>query len=235
MKTTKQETKAVVDQEIALDGYLQTLLQDIPESDLGNDQLKTRENNNLNPLAPVVTENKPSQDNQSENKSVSKQQRPFSPLTVMPEWTQNEFQALFFKLDHLVLATPLTELSRTIKFNADVTRIPQQPHWFMGLIEDQGDKISVLNTRQLVFGKTCVENRESPENQFNSVLITQDGSWGLVCDEILSISKLQPENVRWRTRRNKRPWLIGTVIDDLAAIVDLNQLVTHKKKNVRNY
>ena len=230
MKTTKQKTMAVVDQQIALDGYLQTLLQDIPESDSGNDQPKTRENRNSIPLSPIATDNIPKQGNHGANKSVTELQNPFSPLTVMPEWTQNEFQALFFKLDHLVLATPLTELSRTIKFNADITRIPEQPHWFMGLIEEQGDKISVLNTRQLVFGKTCVENRESPENQFNSVLITQDGSWGLVCDEILSISKLQPENVRWRTRRYKRPWLIGTVIDELTAIVDLNQLVPHRKQ-----
>jgi purine-binding chemotaxis protein CheW len=51
----------------------------------------------------------------------------------------------------------------------------------------------------------------------------------LACDEILSIGKLKPDTVRWRTNRQTKTWLIGTVIEELTAVVDLRQLVPHRK------
>ncbi len=157
--------------------------------------------------------------------------KPNRPLSVMPEWAQHEFQALFFKLDHLVLATPLTELSRTMVFNKKPTKIPIQPSWFLGLLEDHGKKVGVLDTGQLVFGKNRGSQRNLLERPFTSLLISSDGNWGLACDEILSISKIIPEKVRWRTFRKQRPWLIGTVIDELTAVIDITQLIPRKKTN----
>ena len=147
----------------------------------------------------------------------------------MPEWSQNEFQALFFKVDQLILAAPLTELLRTIKINRQPSKIPGQPSWFMGLLDQHDSRIGVLDTGQLVFGKSRGSQRDLEQNPFKSILISQDGRWGLACDEILSISKLQPEKVRWRTMREKRPWLIGTVIEELTAVIDVQQLVPHRK------
>ena len=71
--------------------------------------------------------------------------------------------------------------------------------------------------------------RNLDERPFSRILITQDKKWGLACDEILSIGKIKPDRVRWRTVRLKKPWLIGTVIEELTAIVDVKQLAPHRK------
>jgi len=226
---------SVVNQDIALDTYLSTLLDEIP-NDLAIEQseqkvdteLLVKSKEQLKRTIKLETEavkniaKKPHLTEQSVVKTVN-------PLAVMPDWTQHEFQALFFKVGKVVLAAPLTELLRTIKVEKAPTRIPGQPSWFMGLLDTHEQRIGVLDTGQLIFGKTRGQQRNLDEQPFKSILISGDGRWGLACDEILSIGKIEPEKVRWRTVRQKRPWLVGTVIEELTAIVDVDKLVPHRK------
>ena len=213
----------IVQQEIALDSYLSLLLDEIP-SDNPTDSAEKES---------IVTKTPDTKKQIVEDlvmpatKAEKLQDQQVLPLSIMPAWTQNEFQALFFKLDNLILATPLTELLKTIKIGTKLTSIPGQPSWFMGLLDTNKQTIGVLDTGQLIFGKTIGQQRDQEKQPFQSILITYDGKWGLVCDEILSIGKLQPEKVRWRTSRKKRPWLVGTVIEELTAVIDINQLVPH--------
>ena len=100
----------------------------------------------------------------------------------------------------------------------------------MGLKVEQDKKVGILNMSYLVHGKSRAGNRSYEVQPFKNVILTVDGNWGLACDEILSITKVQPDKVRWRTDRQKKPWLVGTVIDELVAIVDVNKLVPERKR-----
>jgi purine-binding chemotaxis protein CheW len=241
MQSKKTEQK-VVDQNIALDSYLSTLLDEIPD----DTSVNLAEKNGLDakkavidqqleikelPKKLVATKKKPK--NKAVQQSVTEQvpnaAEISQPLSVMPEWTQHEFHALFFKVDTLILAAPLTELLRTIKIEQAPTKIPKQPSWFMGLLDTQEQRVGVLDTGQLVLGKAKGQQRNLEQTPFKNILIIQDGRWGLACDEILSIRKVLPEKVRWRTLRQKRPWLVGTVIEELTAIIDVSRLVPHRK------
>ena len=233
----------VVHQEMALDVYLSRLLDEIPN----NISIEQAEQNEAETITkddqPVVKES-----SQRTTTVDSKEDNPFTqqsrvkskelsinienPISIMPEWSQYEFQALFFKVDKLILATPLTDLLRTIKIDKPPTPIPEQPSWFMGLLDTQDQRIGVLDTGQLILGRSKGQQRDLEIQPFVSILITHDGKWGLACDEILSIGKLEPEKVRWRTMRKKRPWLIGTVIEELTAVIDVNQLVPHRKTEI---
>ncbi len=224
----EKSIQKVIDQDLALDSYLTTLLEDIPSTEelekLGQ-QTKTGEK------ARKQTEQK---DNRSEKKTEKKLEKTAQttvvrPLSVMPDWSQEEFQALYFKVDKLTLAAPLTELLRLIKFEKQPTSIPGQPSWFLGLLETHGQRIGVLDTGQLILGKSRGQQRDLEKQPFKSILVTQDGKWGLACDDIMAISKLEPEHIRWRTLRQKKPWLVGTVIDELIAIVDVEHLVPQRK------
>lgn len=223
----------VVHQEIALDSYLSTLLDEIPtidELDQAEEiKLKTVEKTVKQVKSPAV---KPEPVKKIAAQTIKKEEKTakvIKPLSVMPPWTQNEFQALFFRVDKMILATPLTELLRTIKIEKSPTIIPGQPSWFMGLLDTHEQRIGVLDTGQLIFGKSIGQQRDMEKQPFQSILITGDGKWGLACDEVLSIGKLEPEKVRWRTLRDKKAWLVGTVIDELTAIIDVNHLVPHRK------
>lgn len=225
----------IVDQEIALDTYLSTLLDEIPSDvELVEAEQQKQLRRTVEQAETLVKQKVAGHDKQkkiivSQSKMEQGSAKIVNPLSVMPEWAQHDFQALFFKVDKLVLATPLTELLRTIKISKLPTKIPQQPSWFMGLLDTHDQRIGVLDTGQLVLGKTRGQQRDLEKQPFKCILITHDGKWGLACDEILSIGKLEPEKVRWRTLRQKRPWLLGTVIDELTAVIDVNQLVPHRK------
>lgn len=210
----------VVGQELALDSYLSILLDEIPSNN-ELDQIEMRKEI-LKPVQRI-------QKTVTQISNNEKQVNALKPLSVMPGWAQNEFQALFFKVDTLILATPLTDLLRTIKLEKKPTSIPNQPGWFLGLLDTHGQRIGVLDTGQLIYGKLRGQQRDLSKQPFQRILITHDGKWGLACDEILTIAKLEPDKVRWRTLRSKKPWLIGTVIDELTAIVDVNFLVPRRK------
>lgn len=230
MKANPQ-TPQIVRQQLALDSYLSTLLESVPEADELVEEAPA-----LAPLPakiilePVREIALPVQQEIPQPQLVeAENQAKLHALSVMPEWSQHEFQALFFKVEHMILATPLTELSRTIKIDRRIGQIPGQPSWFIGLLDDQDSRIGVLDTGQLIFGKLRGGQRDLVNNPFQRILITEDKRWGLACDEILSIGKLKPEKVRWRTSRQKRPWLIGTVIEELTAIVDIQALVPRRR------
>jgi purine-binding chemotaxis protein CheW len=218
----------VVQQNLALDAYLKTLLDNVPqdqpekkqELSLLPKQITVAKQQNRVITSPVRPENR-----QKDKELII----PVRPLSIMPEWARDEFQVLIFRVGQLILATPLSELQRTLKFDNIVTKIPGQPSWFLGLIKDQGHQVGILDAGQLVLGKSRGSVRNIDEQQFKSLLILNDNKWGLACDEVLSISQMLPEKVRWRTQRKKRPWLIGTVIDELTAIIDVNQLVPQRK------
>ena len=230
MKTKQLRNTPILQSELALDVYLKTLLAEVPTA--------VEEKINIKPS--VARHTQITAEIAQKDTSLLLQKSPEHPdaiennlnpaavnqLSVMPEWTQNEFQALFFRVDQIILATPLTELLRTMKLDTKlINKLPGQPSWFMGLAEDQSINIGVLDTEQLVMGKNLGKKRDLASKPFTNILISKDGNWGLACDEVISIAKVFPEKVRWRALRKKRSWLIGTVIDELTAIVDLQHLV----------
>lgn len=229
----------IVHQHLALDAYLSTLLDAIPDASTSEAEaeplpaevaLDSRVESFPKPVPePLCVETALVQPQLNTLVALENPAK-LHPLSVMPEWAQHEFQALFFKVEHLILATPLVELSRTIRIERRPSKIPGQPSWFMGLLDEPDSRIGVLDTGQLIFGKSRGGQRDLEARPFKSILITRDKRWGLACDEILSIGRLKPEKVRWRTCRQKRPWLIGTVIEELTAIIDLQELVPHRKK-----
>jgi len=236
MKQTKPP-QHIVQQQLALDNYLKTLLDDVPEADEPRVAVEASTPPRIEVRVETKPTIKPAVDTvikplvvvENRRFAEPENQTKLHPLSVMPEWAQHEFQALFFKVEHLILATPLTELSRTIKLERKIGKIPGQPSWFLGLLDDQDSRVGVLDSGQLLFGKTRGSQRDLEANPFKRILITQDKRWGLACDEILSIGRLKPDKVRWRTSRQHKPWLIGTVIDELTAIIDVQALVPHRK------
>ncbi|MBE0436820.1 MAG: chemotaxis protein CheW, partial [Methylomicrobium sp.] len=152
----------IIHQELALDSYLKTLLEEMP----------AEETEAIMPSAPEAKAPVPTARVESKIKEKSETiaktpalvglplvPKPAMPLAVMPSWAQYEFQALFFRIGQLILATPLVELSRAIKFDKTITKIPGQPSWFIGLLEDQERKIGILDSGQLILGKGYANKR----------------------------------------------------------------------------
>jgi len=223
----KQGHKVFMEPDSALDMYLSTLLANISLNTVEGTQLDAVEQDKVELQAIEIEQ----REQKIADIFVSSETTHVQSLALMPSYAQDEFPALFFKVGHLILAVPLIELGRTIKFDSKLTSIPQQPIWFMGLKLDQDKKIGILNLAYLIHGKSRAEKRCYSDNPFKNIILTEDTNWGLACDEIITIKKITPDKVRWRTDRQRKPWLVGTIIEDLVVIVDVNELVPRRKLN----
>ncbi len=135
-----------------------------------------------------------------------------------PKWAQDRFDALLFDVAGLTLAVPLVALGQIVPINKDVTPIFGQADWFMGLLPTALGKLRVVNTALFVM----------PEKYSDAFLesaayaISLDGvSWALAVDKVNQPISLDPNEIKWRGERSRRPWLAGTVKSAMCALIDI--------------
>lgn len=223
MKSATSGHSDVKLQALALDSYLESMLAGIAEEalqslDSGLEQHSPAAKQKNHPLC--------SQNEDQEHKVEAASE--IKPILYMPAWARNEFQALYFRIANFVLAVPLIELSRTLELTGkNINKIPGQAYWCMGLIEDQTRQIKVVDVNALIENQHHGRSLQHSQLSRQNLLISAQGDFGITCDEVLSIGKLAPDMVRWCARRQSKPWMIGTIIDELTIILDLQQIRMH--------
>ena len=138
-----------------------------------------------------------------------------------PQWAQDSFEALLFEVSGLTLAVPLIALGQIQNINQELTPIFGQSKWFMGLLSSPQGQIKTLNTALFVMPERYDETFVSTARYVISI----DGlAWGLAVDRVNQPVTLQPDEVKWRSNRSKRPWLAGTVKSAMCALLDIPQM-----------
>lgn len=135
-----------------------------------------------------------------------------------PVWAQERFECLLFKVKGLTLAVPLVELGGIIKIEKQPTPLFGQPSWFIGMLRNNKMNVSMVDTAQWVLPPALIKKIQDP---YKLVIRIHDSTWGLACNEVDRSISLKPEQVRWRTSLGKRPWLAGTVIEHMCALIDV--------------
>lgn len=135
-----------------------------------------------------------------------------------PQWAQSRFDVLLFQVSGLTLAVPLIALGKIVPFTDELTPLFGQADWFMGLLLTNQGKVRVVNTSKFVMP----ERYDPAFEKSCELIITINGvPWGLAVDSVNQPISLEPEDVKWRTERSKRPWLAGTVKDHMCALIDI--------------
>ncbi len=148
-----------------------------------------------------------------------------------PHWAQKRFDALLFDVAGLRLAVPLIALGQIHPLTDELTPLFGQADWFMGLLPTSSGKLRTINTALFV-----MPERYDPAFASSAkYVVSIDGlPWGLAVDGIHQPVTLDPDDVKWRTERSKRPWLAGTVKSAMCALIDIpnmGQLLTKTDKN----
>jgi purine-binding chemotaxis protein CheW len=139
-----------------------------------------------------------------------------------PAWAQQPFECLLFRVGGLALAAPLTELGAIYPLEQDsLTSIFGQSSWFMGLLPVKEYTIRAIDTARVVMPERY---EETMRERYRYVISLYGADWGLGVDEVMNSVRLDPDQVRWRGQRSKRPWLAGTVVDSMCALLDIPQL-----------
>lgn len=136
-----------------------------------------------------------------------------------PAWSRPDFQALLFQVGRMNLAVPLVKLHSVLPWNEDITGMPNQPDWCHGVFRFRDRNVTVIDTARLVLPEHAVGEEEDSDEKAH-ILIVGDGRWGLVCRTVGEVVRLTPEEVKWRRAGGQRPWLAGTVLGRLCALMD---------------
>ena len=149
-----------------------------------------------------------------------------SPWEGIPEWGDEPFQALLFRLSGLTMAIPLIELDGILEWPDVLTPLPNRSPWYLGLLDNRGRTVPVIELAQLVIPEK-IRTKSAQENAAKNsrVILVGDGRWGVACDSVSEVVTLHPDEVRWRSSRTKRKWLAGTVVDHMCALLDAQGLV----------
>ncbi|MBI5462835.1 MAG: chemotaxis protein CheW [Gammaproteobacteria bacterium] len=135
-----------------------------------------------------------------------------------PDWAAGEFECLLFRVAGLTLALPLAKLNGVLPWDAAaVTVTPGHSPWLLGLRDYQGQKVRLIDVANVIVPR----DGPASEGNFGKVILIGGGRWGLVCDALAEIVTLAPAAVKWRGRAGgNRPWLAGTVIERMCALID---------------
>ncbi|QJD58726.1 chemotaxis protein CheW [Pseudomonas sp. gcc21] len=138
-------------------------------------------------------------------------------------WRDQPFEALLFDVGGLTLAVPLVSLGTIHSLESDITPLFGQPDWFLGLLPTSAGNLKVLDTARWV-----MPERYSPalRDDLRFVISVQGYDWGMAVHGVSRSIKLNPDQIKWRSQQGKRPWLAGTVIEHMCALLDVSALAS---------
>ncbi len=153
-------------------------------------------------------------------------QRPSEPVEAVsdahPGWGEEPFECLLFDVAGLTLAVPLVCLGSIYPLvGQELTPLFGQPDWFLGILPSQSGNLKVLDTARWVMPDRY---RDDFREGLQYVISVQGYEWGLAVHQVSRSIRLVPSEVKWRTQRSQRPWLAGTVIEHMCALVDVTAL-----------
>jgi len=140
-----------------------------------------------------------------------------------PDWARAPFPCLLLKVQGLSLALPLVKLNRILPWS-EPTLIPGYVGWLLGMLRDDslGRAIKVVDTAGFIMPERPLPAGGAVPPRH--IVLIGEGRWGLTCEDVSSVITLDPAKIRWRTSRTKRPWLAGTVVEHLCALLDAERL-----------
>ncbi|PLP93232.1 chemotaxis protein CheW [Pseudomonas sp. FFUP_PS_473] len=149
---------------------------------------------------------------------------PVPPATTdgRPAWAAEPFECLLFDVAGLTLAVPLVCLGSIYSLaGQELTPLFGQPDWFLGILPSQAGNLKVLDTARWVMPDRY---RDDFRQGLQYVISVQGYEWGLAVHQVSRSLRLDPGEIKWRSQRGQRPWLAGTVIEHMCALLDVAEL-----------
>ena len=144
-----------------------------------------------------------------------------APPRVQPAWRDQPFEALLFNVGGLTLAVPLVSLGTIHALTGPITPLFGQPDWFLGLLPAQEGNLKVLDTARWIMPERY---QPSLRDDLRFVISVEGHEWGMAVHGVSESIRLDPTQIKWRSGQGKRPWLAGTVIEHMCALLDVEAL-----------
>ncbi|MBS7724790.1 chemotaxis protein CheW [Pseudomonas lalucatii] len=156
------------------------------------------------------------------NRPAAQVPQPRLQLEGRPDWAQEPFECLLFDVAGLTLAVPLVCLGSIYPLaGSELTPLFGQPDWFLGILPCQAGNLKVLDTARWVMPDRY---RDDFREGLQYVISVEGYEWGLAVHQVSRSIRLDPDEIKWRSQRSQRPWLAGTVIEHMCALLDVAAL-----------
>jgi purine-binding chemotaxis protein CheW len=230
MEKNKNQISLLEDQDQIVNNYLEALLSEVAE--YSEPEVKTRQE-----TAEIVTIGS-TREITSERvqrtvelmAELAEKVAASQEVREAPDWAQERFQCLLITVQGITMAIPLLALDNIVKWEADLTLIPAQPPWHLGVLHHRDHKIVVVDLPRLLMPEKQDGIPAKRENG-SHILIIGDNRFGLACDSLAKPMVLTKEDVHWSVVHPDRPWMAGTIREKLAVILDakaLLQMIRHE-------
>jgi len=178
----------------------------------------------LSEIDPEITEpiQAPEVDTLREARNIVEQSD--VPVFTEAELANDEFQVLLFDVSGVKFAVPLDKLNGILEWSNDISPMPNRSDWFIGILVERERQIKVIDTAVVVVPAKFRE-QHSVDN-LQKIILIGDSHWGLACDAVSEVVTLRQTDVRWRKDSSKRPWLAGTVIEHMCALLDADEFAS---------
>ena len=220
MPSDKRRIKSAVtkieEPDHALKSYLDTLLSEIDELPVVAPTVRVKE---PSPDADIKTEEQVKPLPVPEPQSVVTDQ-PLSERTMqLPDWAENGFQVLMFKVNGITLGIPLNSLMGILSYAGEASQLPGQPVWSLGVVVNRDEKVIVIDTARLLMPERLTGDEEiNPQH----LLLIGGGDRALAVDSICNTLMVEKDGVRWRSGHQAQPWYAGIIIQELSVLLDVD-------------
>jgi len=132
-----------------------------------------------------------------------------------------EFEILLFDVKGLQLAVPLVSLGSIHRLDSELTPIVGRADWFLGMLALKDTNLQVVDTARWVMPSRMPKISDVP---YEFVIRLADTNWSLACTDVHQSITVKQSDIKWRTSQSKRPWLAGTLIDKMCALLDVDSM-----------
>lgn len=129
------------------------------------------------------------------------------PLEMFP------LQCLMFKVADNLLSIPLTELTGIVEWTDNMTRLPHEPDWVLGILNYRDNNVRVIDSAGIL------QIRVNEPVTANHILVLGEDGWGITCDQLGQVIVLEYEDIKWH--QNSSNWkTFGTIRQSLATLLN---------------
>ncbi|MES9834149.1 MAG: chemotaxis protein CheW [Candidatus Thiodiazotropha sp. DIVDIV] len=140
-------------------------------------------------------------------------------VSGLPDWVENEFQVLLFKVNGITMGIPLNALKGILNYNGEASQLPGQPGWSLGVVLNREEKVVVIDSARLFMPERLTEDERIKPQQ---LLIIGAGDRALAVDSICNTLNIEKDGVRWRSGVPSNPWYAGIIIQELSVLLDVD-------------
>ncbi|WP_409440027.1 chemotaxis protein CheW [Psychromonas sp. GE-S-Ul-11] len=133
---------------------------------------------------------------------------------------EDNFQVLFFELNQVTFAIPLTDLGGIYQLSDSLNFLMGKPAWFRGVMSHNERLYNIVDTASWL-----QLDKNAEDLQYSHFILLGSTAWGLSCEKLIGTETLNKDQIRWREEKGSRPWLAGMVKQKMCALIHAEELV----------